>query len=81
MGNHAYAIINTCSKIIGGEERLFFVVMNPWAENGVVYDVDVDGLEGRAVKGESDGEKEEGIFLLELKDFAELVTHWDSVSA
>lgn len=81
VGNHAYAIINTCSKIIGGEERLFFVVMNPWAENGVVYDVDVDGLEGRAVKGESDGEKEEGIFLLELKDFAELVTHWDSVSA
>lgn len=81
VGNHAYAIINTCSKIIGGEERLFFVVMNPWAEKGVVYDVDVDGLEERAVKGERDGEKEEGIFLLELKDFAELVTHWDSVSA
>lgn len=81
VGTHAYAIINTCSKIIGGEERLFFVIMNPWATKGVVYGVDVDELKKRAVRGKNDGEKEEGIFLLELKDFAELVTHWDSVSA
>lgn len=81
VGNHAYAVINTCSKIIGGEERLFLVVMNPWAEQGVAYDVDVDGMKERAVRGERDGEKEEGIFLLDLKKFAEIVTHWDFVLA
>lgn len=81
VGEHAYTVINTCSKIIGGEERLFLIIMNPWAEKGVVYDVGVDGLRERAVRGKRQGEKEEGLFPLELKRFAEIVTHWDEVSA
>lgn len=81
VGEHAYSIINSCRRIIDGEERLFLVVINPWARKGVVYDVGVDGLRERAVRGKRQGEEEEGVFPLELKRFAEIVTHWDEVSA
>lgn len=81
VGTHAYSIINTRRKTIGSTERLFFVVMNPWAEKGVVYDVDAADIHERAVRGIPDGEKEEGVFLLELKKFAEVVRHWDAVPA
>lgn len=79
VGTHAYAILNTRKKIIGGKEYLFFVVMNPWAEKGVIYDVKTNGIRERAVRGKKDGEREEGVFLLELKRFADVVKHWDTV--
>ncbi len=81
VGTHAYSLINTSIRTIGGEERIFFVVMNPWAEKGVVYDVGADGVRERAIRGKSQGEREEGVFLLELKRFAEVVRHWDAVPA
>lgn len=81
VGGHAYAIINTRRKMVGDREYLFLVVMNPWAEKGVVYDSNADGIRGRAVRGESQGEREEGVFLLDLKTFAEVVSHWDTVPA
>ncbi len=79
VGTHAYAILNTRKKMIDGEERLFFVVMNPWAEKGVVYSVEEDGIEEHAVYGKKDGEREEGVFLLELKRFADVIYCWDAV--
>lgn len=81
VGTHAYSVINTSIRTIGGEPRIFFVVMNPWAEKGVVYDVGADGIRERAIRGKSQGEREEGVFLLELKRFAEVVRHWDAVPA
>lgn len=81
VGNHAYSIINTRKRKIGGVERIFFLVMNPWAEKGAVYDVKSDGVSERAVYGEKDGEREEGVFLFELRRFAEIVEHWDAVPA
>lgn len=81
VGTHAYTIINTRKVKIGNDERLFVVVMNPWAEKGVVYDVEADGIKERAVRGEKDKENEEGVFCLELRRFAEVVSSWDSVPA
>lgn len=81
VGTHAYTIINTRRVMVNKEVRLYVVVMNPWAEKGVVYDVDAGGTKERAVRGKGDGEKEEGVFCLDLKRFAKIVKNWDSVPA
>lgn len=81
VGTHAYAIINTRRIMVNNEERLFVVVMNPWAEKGLIYNVEATELKERAIQGKKDGEKEEGVFCLELRRFAEIVTDWDIVAA
>lgn len=81
VGTHAYTIINTRRIMVNHEERFFVVVMNPWAEKGVVYKVEADGIKEHAVQGKKDNEKEEGVFCLELSRFAEVVRRWDKVAA
>lgn len=81
VGTHAYAIINTRRIMVNNEERLFVVVMNPWAEKGLIYNVEATEIKERAIRGKKDGEKEEGVFCLELRQFAEIVTNWDTVAA
>lgn len=76
LGDHAYAIINTRRRRVDGREYLFLAVMNPWAQRGVVYDSNPDGIRGRAIQGERQGEREEGVFLLELKEFIEATDWW-----
>lgn len=77
VGTHAYALINTRRKLIDGVEHLYFVVVNPWAHKGVVYNTGGAQIS----EDEVDQEKEEGVFLLDLKRFAEVVRHWDAVPA
>lgn len=81
VGGHAYAILNTRRVQVNGREYLFFVVMNPWAEKGVVYQANPSGIRKRAIRGERQGERGEGVFLLDIKTFAETVSHWDIVPA
>lgn len=83
VGTHAYTIINTRRIEVNGEERLFFVVMNPWAEQGVVYEAGQNAgeIRKRSIRGKDAGEKEEGVFYLELSKFAEVVKHWEKVPA
>lgn len=78
VGTHVYSIINTRKVTVNGQERLYFVVMNPWAYKGVVYHVEADGIKEHAVDGIDD---EEGVFCLELRRFAEIVKQWDAVPA
>lgn len=81
VGTHVYSIINTRKVTVNGQERLYFVVMNPWARKGVAYDVEPGEIKERAVYGIFDGEKEEGVFCLDLKRFAEIAKQWDAVPA
>lgn len=82
VGKHAYALINT-RKIMdcNHKERLYFVVANPWAELGLIYHVGEHGITAEAIQGEKQGEKEEGVFLLDLKTFAKVVEVWEAVPA
>lgn len=74
---HAYSIINTCRRRSGNMERRYVVVVNPWANYGMFYRVG----EGEIRKFVANGEKEEGVFLMDLKTFAEVVSYWETVSA
>lgn len=81
VGTHAYSLINTRRIMVNNEEQLCFVVMNPWAELGVIYHVGEHGITAEAIQGKNQGEKEEGVFLLDLKTFAEVVSGWEAVPA
>lgn len=54
---------------------------NQEGEQGEVYDVDKDTgeIRARAVRGNRDGEKEEGVFRLELSRFIEVAKRWETV--
>lgn len=81
VGTHAYSLINTRRIMVNNEEQLCFVVMNPWAELGLIYHVGEHGITAEAIQGKNQGEKEEGVFLLNLKTFAEVVSRWEAVPA
>lgn len=81
VGSHVYSVINTQRVTVNGQQRFYFVLINPWAEQGVVYDVNADGTRERSVRGITEGEKQEGVFYLDLKRVAEIVERWDSISA
>lgn len=80
LGGHAYAIIDTREVQDGPRTYRFLVVMNPWAEQGAVYDSEGNNIRRRSIHGKEQGEREEGIFLLELKEFVEAVDTWYAVS-
>lgn len=77
VGTHAYSIINTCRRRSGNMERRYVVVVNPWAYYGIFYRAG----EGEIRKVVAYGEKEEGVFLMDIKTFAEVVGYWETVSA
>ncbi len=65
--NHAYAVLGTKTRKINGKKHKFILIMNPWANRERVYRVDRNKDFGKA-KG-VEGEPEEGIMLLDLRDF------------
>lgn len=75
VGEHAYAILGTHAEWINGREYLFLLVMNPWAQEGVVYDVTATSIRKRA----DSLQEERGVFLLDLKSFAKVVSCWETV--
>ena len=78
VGTHAYTILGTKEQQIGGVMHKYFVVMNPWATKGVRYKQnqnDPSLVESMAVKDE----QEEGVFLLDLRDFEYVTRHWEAV--
>lgn len=77
VGGHAYMLMNTRKIMVNGEEQLYFVVMNPWAGTGVFYKVGADHTTRHA----AEREKEEGVFLMDLKTFARVVDSWEKVPA
>lgn len=64
---HVYGVLGTKTREINGKVHKFVLIMNPWGNRGRVYRVDKNKDFGKAqgVKGEP----EEGIVLLELRDF------------
>lgn len=75
VGEHAYAILGTHAEWVNGREYLFLLVMNPWAQDGVVYDVTATFIRKRA----DSLQEERGVFLLDLKTFAKVVSCWETV--
>lgn len=75
VGEHAYAILGTHAEWVNGREYLFLLVMNPWAQDGVVYDVTATSIRKRA----DSLQEERGVFLLDLKTFAKVVSCWETV--
>ena len=78
VGTHEYTIMGTKEQVIGGVTHKYVMLLNPWATHGVVYKEKEDNHNEIAAL-ETNNEAEEGVFLLDLRDFFYVVDDWDTV--
>ncbi len=67
---HAYGILGTKVRTIAGKQHKYVMIANPWGNTGRIYQTQKGKDFGKA-KGVKK-EAEEGVLLLDLKDFIEL---------